>query len=207
MDFFADIIKANQPSGTIQGISLGIVADTNDPLKLQRIQCMDMTKGGQTLTDWLFRLLPYTQYSPPVPKPNDVVVIGYIDGNPHKGCYLGVVVNKANKPVGEDSDLTIVIGDATIRLKATGELTAIGLKSAKIEAKEDVSVKAKNIKVEAQETVEVKAAKLKIEATEELTITTAKVTIDSNNVKISGKDAATVGATDSRGDSLTTKGY
>ena len=148
MDMFADIIKANQPSGLIQGISIGVVSDVADPLSMQRVQVQDMTKGSKSESDWLFRLLPFTSYSPPVPKVNDLVVIGYIDGNPHKGCYLGVIVNQNNKPVGGNDDLTIVLGGATVKLTSSGVLTAVGVASATIESIGDVKVKSQTLNAE-----------------------------------------------------------
>lgn len=215
MDLFADLVRANMPTGTIDGISFGLVANVTDPLKLQRLQVYDMTKGGQHTSDWLFRLLPYTSYSPPVPQLNDLVVVGYIDGNPHKGCYLGVVVNNKNKPVGSDSDLTLILGNAKIELLIDGTMIATGLKSATVEARERVSVRAgteavleaPQVTVKATNSATIEAPQLALKASGQLTLESATIALQTTNAKVAGKDITAVGGRDSRGDTIVDKGY
>jgi hypothetical protein len=193
MKLFDHIIQANAESSDIQGIMYGIVADIKDPLKLQRVQVYDQSKGGEYKSDWLMRGLPFTSFSPPMPKVGDLVIFGYIMGDPHHGCYLGVVVNNVNKPVGDDKDFTIVLGGATVSIKAsTGD-----------------------VKVETTGKVDVKGKTVTIEATEQLKFLSPKVVYDSpdvdlgapTSVKISGKQVVTLTATDNRGDTLVSKGW
>lgn len=193
MDIFDHIIRANTESSDINGLQYGIVADVRDPLGLQRVQVYDQSKGGQYKSDWLMRGLPFTSFSPPIPKLNDLVIFGYIMGDPHHGCYLGLVVNNVNKPVGADSDFTISLGGAKVTIEAkTGDVT-----------------------VTTSGNVSVKGAKVTLEATDTLTIKSPTVTYQSTSVNmgnpssftVSGKDVTTVGAVDNRGDILTSKGY
>ncbi len=192
MDFFDAILASNNKAAVdTLGIQYGIVADIADPLKLQRVQVYDQAKGGNFKSDWLIRGLPFTSFTPPVPKVGDLVIFGYILGDPHHGCYLGCAVNQNNKPVGAEDDITVVLGSTTIKVTLSGNVTVSGAKS-----------------------VEVKATKVTIDSSEELTLKTPKLTIESPNIdvttssyKVAGKQIATVSAVDSRGDSLTSKGW
>lgn len=170
MDLFDYIIRVNAESSESAGVQYGIVADVNDPLNLQRVQVYDQAKGGKFKSDWLMRGLPYTGFSPPVPKLGDLVVFGYIGNDPHLGCYFGLIVNLENKPVGSDTDLTIALGGTEVAIKIDG--------SVKVRARGPVS----------------------IDSETEIALTAPSVTI-------AGKQVATVGATDSRGDTLVTKGW
>jgi phage baseplate assembly protein gpV len=195
MELFDRIIKANVETGDILGIQYGIVAAVDDPLGLQRIQVYDQAKGGIHKSDWLIRGLAHTQLSPPIPKLGEMVIFGYIMGDPHHGCYLGMIVNQNNKPVGADDDLTVWLGTAKVSIvAATGDITII---------------------TEGKLTATVKGETITIEATEELILKSPKVTYDSptidmgtpTSVKISGKQVTTIDAVDSRGDTLTSKGW
>ena len=193
MDIFDHIIRANTESSDVPGLQYGIVADIRDPLGLQRVQVYDQTKGGQYKSDWMMRGLPFTSFSPPVPKLGDLVIFGYIMGDPHHGCYLGLVVNNVNRPVGADSDLTIVLGGAKVTIEASNG----------------------NVSVTTNGNVVVKGAKVTIEATDSLTIKAPTVSYQAGNISmgnpgsltVAGKDLATVGAVDNRGDTLVSKGY
>ena len=193
MDIFDHIIKANTESSDIHGLQYGIVADTRDPLGLQRVQVYDQTKGGQYKSDWLIRGLPFTSFSPPVPKLGELVIFGYILGDPHHGCYLGLVVNNNNKPVGSDNDFTITLGSAKVVIEATTG----------------------NVTVTTGGNVAVKGTQVTIEATTNLVLKSPTVTYQAgsidmgnpSNLLMSGKAIATIGAVDSRGDTLVTKGY
>lgn len=193
MDIFDHIIRANTESSDVPGLQYGIVADIRDPLGLQRVQVYDQTKGGQYKSDWLMRGLPFTSFSPPVPKLGELVIFGYIMGDPHHGCYLGLVVNNNNKPVGADSDLTIVLGGAKVSIEASSG----------------------NVTVTTSGNVAVKGAQITIEATDNLIFKSPTVSYQAGNIDmgnpgslvVAGKSITTVGAVDNRGDTLISKGY
>lgn len=201
MDLFDHLIRSTTSDGNIHDLQYGIVANTEDPLKLQRLQVYDSAKGGKFKSGWLLRGLPFTQFSPPVPKLGDLVIFGYIGGDPHMGCYLGVVVNKQNKPVGSDEDFTIVLGSARVTIKASSG---------------DVTVETKgSITATTTADLKVKATKVIIESTEELTLKTPKLKIDSADIdlgtpgsaKLAGKSLTVEGARDNRGDTIVNKGW
>lgn len=185
MQFFDDLISATTPNGTITGVSLGIVANTDDPEQMQRIQVYDMTKGGTYVSDWMFRLLPFTQFSPPLPKLNDLVLVGYINGDPHQGCYLGLMVNKKNVPVGANNDFTIVVGGTKISLTLAGDVAVEGAKSVSINASDKVTVESAELVF--------KAGSVDFQ--------------DCSSFKVGGKQVATLGAKDNTGDTIVTKGW
>jgi hypothetical protein len=141
MQLFEDILKANQGlQGRVQGIQYGIVATTEDPLRLGRIQCFDAAKGGKSITDWLFRVLPFPGFSPPLPLPGDTVLIGYIDGNPHEGVYFGSLQNAINPVVNKGNDLVITLGALTMTISPDGSLAIAGATSVTINDKEVLTV-------------------------------------------------------------------
>lgn len=190
MDLFKDLVKANTSDGRVNGVLLALVADVNDPLKLQRIQAYDQTKGGQSTTDWLFRCLPHTQYNPPVPKVGDCVIISFIDGDPHKGVYLGVITNQVNPAVGSDSDLTMVLGGVTVTLDPEGRASVKGAKEVTIQT-DRVTIYSKEATIGA----------------DSFNISADKVTYSCQSFKVNGKEVVTVGATDTRGDTIVYRGW
>ena len=192
MELFDTILKAGANTGDMLGIQYGIVADVKDPLKLQRIQVYDQAKGGKFKSDWLIRGLPFTSFTPPVPKLGDLVVFGYILGDPHQGCYLGCGVNQVNKPVGGDNDLTVVLGGVTVSISSTGNVAVSGAK-----------------------VVDIQSTTVNINTTGTLTLKANKVTFDSPDIdfgstgslKVAGKQVATIGAVDNAGNVITSRGW
>ncbi len=171
MDLFADLIKANQDlQGRVQGISYGIVATTEDPMGLGRIQCLDAAKGGKSTTDWLFRVLPFSGFSPPLPIVGDTILMGFIDGNPHQGIYFGSLQNIRNPAVNSGADLVFIIGETKVQVTPDGQVVISGA----------TKVQIKSLQVEF---------------------------LEATSVTINGSQVATVGAMDTDGESLVTKGW
>lgn len=184
MEMFDAILAANKPTGEIDGWQFGVVADNSDPLNFGRVQVYDQAKGGKYKSDWLFRALPFSSFTPPVPKVGDLVSFGYINGNPHHGCYSGVVCNTVNPMVGSPTDITVVLGGAKVVMDSQGNVKVTGAK--------DVTVEATTVKLKASQT---------------LTLQASNIVLDTSNAKIAGKDIAAVGALDNGGDILINKGY
>lgn len=141
MRLFEDIVKANQGlQGRVQGIQYGIVADTRDPLGFGRIQCFDAAKGGKSVTDWLFRVLPFPGFSPPLPLVGDTVLMGFIDGDPHKGIYFGSLQNQLNPVVNSGDDLVITLGNLVLTITPQGAISISGATSVTINDKEVLTI-------------------------------------------------------------------
>lgn len=84
--------------GKINGFQFAFVTDNLDPLRLRRIKVSTESKGGLTNTDWLMpcSLIPFTD--PPLPPIDSSVIVGFVNGNPHDGFYVGNVINRTNEP-------------------------------------------------------------------------------------------------------------
>jgi hypothetical protein len=137
---FDSITKANAGlSGRVQGIEYGIVNNIDDPLAVGRVQCLDTSKGKSS-TDWLVRLMPFNFLSPPLPRVGDVVLIAYINGDPHNGLYLGVVQNTLNYPQGDGNNLILDIGSTRVSFEPSGAIAVTGVNSVTINGKEVLTI-------------------------------------------------------------------
>lgn len=150
---FDSILAANSDTGNLLGIQYGIVAATDDPLTLGRVQVYDQAKGGKHKSDWLIRGLPFTSFSPPIPAVGDLVVFGYILGDPHHGCYLGMAVNQVNKPVGAPEDFTIVLGKTTVKITLQGIVSVDGAKEVKVTSTDKITVKSPLVTIDSPSVV------------------------------------------------------
>ena len=141
MELFEAIVKANQGlQGRVQGIQYGIVSSIEEPLGFGRVQCFDASKGGKSTTDWLFRVLPMPGFSPPLPSVGHTVLLGFIDGDPHKGCYFGNIQNAVNPTLNSGQDLVMTIGNTTITITPEGAINIIGVSSVTINGKEVATI-------------------------------------------------------------------
>lgn len=137
MDFIASLINTemtarsvSEHAGRAYGTELGIVKDREDPDSMGRVRCTTASKGGQTLTAWLWRRTP-PGVSFPVPPLGATILIDYIDGDIHKGCYQPLT-NLANPAAGPD-DLRLFVGSTTVLIKADGTVSISGFDSLALE--------------------------------------------------------------------------
>lgn len=179
MDSLFDAILAGSQAGLVVSDMLGrvsalkwaIVSDNQDPMQLGRIQVLEPAKGAKSASDWLICITPYSGLTLPVPKPNDTVLVGYIDDDAHKGVYFGCLTNQINPPQTQDiTALVLTVGKLTIELTPEGTLTIQGVTNLSIDGQ---NVSLTNV----------------------------------SSFTINGKSVATVGARDSRNDTLVTKGW
>lgn len=192
MDIFKSLLVDTIESSDSQGVQYAIVADASDPLGLQRVRVYDSSKGGQYVSDWLLRVLPYTSYSPPIPKVGELVLISYILGDPHKGVYLGLVVNSNNRPVGGDDSLTVSLGGATVSITANGDVS--------VETTGKATIKAQDIQAEATGSIKLKAATLEVDCPDVSYVNTT-------SFKVAGKQVVTLLGRDSNNDTIVVKGW
>lgn len=82
--------------GRSLSVELGVVTDNNDPENLRRIKVTLASKGAQTNTDWLYRVLFSPAIDPPLPQINQTVIVAFLEGDSHRGIYLGNTVNQVN---------------------------------------------------------------------------------------------------------------
>lgn len=199
-NLFQAIMNANAPKDEVDSWQFGIVADNKDPLNLGRLQVYDQAKGGKYKSSWLFRALPFSSFTPPVPKVGDLVCFGYINGDPHQGCYNGVIVNNINPAVGGDNDFTIVLGGTTVLISSNGVVSVKGAK--------EVTVEATTVNIKATEDLTINAKNILLKGSSKVAMTTPVVDLGSpGQATLAGKDIVVKGATDSRGDTITVKGW
>lgn len=89
--------------GRSLSVELGIVTDNNDPEGLRRIKVTLASKGAQTNTDWLYRVLFSPVVDPPLPQINQTVIVAFLEGDNHQGIYLGNTVNQVNPALDKGS--------------------------------------------------------------------------------------------------------
>jgi hypothetical protein len=168
----AESQKANQIAldlfGRQFGLQFAIVTNCEDPLKLRRIKATTESKGGLTETDWLMpiKVLPY--YDPPIPPVGSSIIIGFLDGNPHDGVYLGSTINRTNPqdsdqgdPVKDNSQ--VIPGDSRETIGGFLELLIKGYLKETVEKYAELLVK-EYVKATVEDYVELKV-KSYVEAT------------------------------------------
>lgn len=125
---------AQELAGKSLGLLAGPVTDNDDPSGQGRVKVALPGKGGYSETDWLFRVVPFSGLSTPVPLVGDTVLVGYLDGDSHKGIYLGSVQNVLNPAAGA-KELHITLGDMEISIR-NGVISITGVRSFTLEGKE-----------------------------------------------------------------------
>ena len=88
---------ARDVQGRAMSLCLGIIANTDDPYGMGRVQVTLAAHGGKSVSPWYQRMTPMDNLYPPNYLLGRTAVCGYIDGNPNIGVVLGVLVNEVNK--------------------------------------------------------------------------------------------------------------
>lgn len=223
---------ARQLQGRNPFIELAIVSDIADPLSRRRVRA-SLAKSPETMTDWLDRLNLSPYDDPPLPQVGQTIVVAFYSGDGHQGCYFGTITNdrnveqKTTTPAldsarvipgdlkenieGESKsiirkDLTITVGETVTIVNSAGAsliLTEAGVAIVKDAFGNQVTLGGASgglglpsdvvMSLASTMTIDLNSQPLNI--------------IDATSVSINGKQVATVGATDSRGDNLVTKGW
>ena len=140
----------------VLGLRLGVVTRNDDPTGQHRVRATLAEHGGQTETDWLWRLQPFPFLSTPLPVPGQTIAILNVEGNPNTGVYIGIIQNKTNPLIAEYEDgVAFQFGQAQIWIRDSGAIEILSATS----------------------------------------------------ISINGQEVATVGAIDSRGDTIVSKGW
>ena len=74
------------------GLTLAVVTNVSDPDKLNRVKCVPVENDQDEETDWCYVMAPMGgkecgQFF--FPSVNDLVVLGYLGGDPHRPIVLG----------------------------------------------------------------------------------------------------------------------
>lgn len=77
-------------------IQRAIVTNNNDPDGQRRIKVALASKGGQLESNWMQRCNIAPGVDEPLPKRGQTVLVMSVEGNPHDGVWLGVITNNPN---------------------------------------------------------------------------------------------------------------
>ena len=83
------------------GLALAVVTNINDEEKLNRVKCQLLDNEKNEETDWCYVMAPMggkecgTFFFPNV---NDLVIVGFLGGDPHRPVVLGAYWNIDSKP-------------------------------------------------------------------------------------------------------------
>ena len=83
------------------GLTLAVVTNIKDEEKLNRVKCLPVENENKEETDWCYVLAPlggkeHGQFF--FPNVGDLVVLGYLAGDPHRPLVLGACWNTEVKP-------------------------------------------------------------------------------------------------------------
>lgn len=137
-EFFNDIFRAlehtratsNLPGSLFSG--LGIVIDNQDPDSNLRVKVR--YPNGQE-SDWVPYAAPFYGFYPDRPPIGTTVLISYVNGDPTRPVYTGVLVNALNPNQGSEGATTLVAGRTKL---------AIGDDNVSIDGKQVVTVDGKD---------------------------------------------------------------
>ena len=106
-----------------QKATLAVVTNVSDPDKLNRVKCVPVENDQDEETDWCYVMAPMGgkecgQFF--FPNVNDLVVLGYLNGDPHRPMVLGAYWNTKVKPPYVIQDGKVY--DFTIKMPSGTEL-------------------------------------------------------------------------------------
>jgi len=83
------------------GLTLAVVTNVNDEQKLNRVKCLPIMNDQQEETDWCYVMSPFAgkdhgQFF--FPNVDDLVILGYLNGDPHRPIVLGGFWNSEVTP-------------------------------------------------------------------------------------------------------------
>lgn len=119
----------SQLQGRNLSLTLGQIVSVNDPEGFNRIQVFLASEGGKSLSPWYYRMLALSRLSMPLDLTGATAVCGYIDGDPHEGIVLGLLVNGLTKMNQSEEELLYQLGSSFVSIKdgaialSTGNVT------------------------------------------------------------------------------------
>ncbi|WP_414579116.1 phage baseplate assembly protein V [Anabaena sp. CCY 9402-a] len=213
--------------GRVPYPTLAVVVDVLDPENRRRIK-VSTASNPQVQSDWIRRLTPFPQYDPPMPELGQTVLVFYADGLESNAYYLQLV-NDTNPAISKGDalndraetipgdDTTQVAGASTLEADSItnnceGDFTVDSQQSIDMQALQDLTLFASRY-LRLQAGIN-NFIELGFDGTNRIsgnwTINLSGASINFTNastITINGQSIATVGATDSDGDTIITKGW
>ncbi|MBD2452243.1 hypothetical protein H6G76_35120 [Nostoc sp. FACHB-152] len=215
--------------------TLSIVTNVSDPANRRRIKVALPSSPGLE-SDWIRRLQTHPFIDPPLPTVGQTVLLFYADGNESNAFYLSIV-NDTNPPANKDDIIKdyseVIPGDKLSTVRGDDSLTVDGkittnADDIKWSSEKDIAAEVKgNIFMNALQAITLQAAQyvmfkagtwaIKIFSNGTTQMSGGVLTIDCGGfgfhltnvgtMTINGKSITTLGAVDSRGDSLVQRGW
>lgn len=216
------------------GLSLAVVTNINDEEKLNRVKCLPIENENKEETDWCYVMAPLGgkqcgQFF--FPNVNDLVVLGYLGGDPHRPFVLGAFWNSEVKPPyiiqdgkvhnfsiktpsgtellfydePEKQKVTLTLPSGTV-LTIDDENQAVSLKDQKGENALEMDLKGGNVTLKAKTKLTLSAGETSVvlESSGNLTQkASSKVSIEAATIEEKGSAQVTIqgAATEVKGDS------
>lgn len=216
------------------GLTLAVVTNINDEDKLNRVKCLPIENENAEETDWCYVMAPlggkeHGQFF--FPSVNDLVVLGYLGGDPHRPFVLGAFWNSEVKPPyiiqdgkvhnfsiktpsgtellfydePEKQKVTLTLPSGTV-LTIDDENQAVSLKDQKGENALEMDLKGGNVTLKAKTKLTLSAgeASVVLESSGNLTQkASSKVSIEAATIEEKGSAQVTIqgAATEVKGDS------
>jgi phage baseplate assembly protein gpV len=197
MDLIELLQRADCAAGIaldIQGRSqpyLAVVSNNQDPENKRRIKAVSPANPSLE-TYWIRRLATAPAVDEPLPKVGQTVLVVSIDGVETNQVYIPLC-NDTNPPLDK------VNPQLDYQRNVEGDYTLNGVKNITI-----TTASGTKIKLDEDGNVSIEGNSLMIDADVEIN---GDLAIAGSSVSINGKQIATVGAPDSRGDLLTARGW
>lgn len=198
--------ELSELSGRTLTVSRCIVTENNDPTKKRRIKVALPSKGGTLQSDWVRRLNDKPNTDSPLPRVGQTVLVLAVDGNAHDLVWLGVQTNDVNPPLdkvnGVDDHKEETPGNHTVQCGRS--LRLMNDAGAYIELSELGTV----VIGDAFGHTWILGGSSSGSGAWKWDINGDNIDIvNASDFKINGKTIATIGALDSDGDTLQTRGW
>ena len=172
------------------GLTLAKVTNVTDPDKLNRVKCLPIENENKEETDWCYVMAPLGgkqcgQFF--FPNVNDLVVLAYLGGDPHRPMVIGAFWNNEVKPpyviqggkvqefsIKTPGGIELLLHDEAKKERATLTLPS-GATLILDDEKQTVSLKDK--KGENALTMDLKGGAVELKAKTKLTLSAGKTTI------------------------------
>ena len=188
--------------GSVFSLTLAKVKVIDDKDKLNRVKCLPITAKDDELTDWCYVMTPMSGAERGLflfPQVDDLVVLGYLENDPHSPIVLGGFWNTESKPPVSISDgkaedyclrtpnkVDLTLHDEDKKQKLTIKMPS----GTVIEIDDDKqTVTAKNKGDDTSMLMKMKDGEIALKAKNKLSVTVgnASVTLEKNgNIKIKG---------------------
>ncbi len=104
IDQLSAIVEANggqMGQGSVFTLTLATVKSINDDQKLNRVKCLPIGAPDNEMTDWCYVMTPMGGKERGLflfPQVDDLVVLGYLESDPHRPIVLGSFWNTTSTP-------------------------------------------------------------------------------------------------------------